>query len=539
MLSMKTLRVAIVTMGSALLLGSGLAAAAIQTLDGDMPPAVVKYASQTVPIAVGDTRTATDDAYTPPGATRPSHYRLKSPTEDADGMNPNATTHKLAFSPSRRIDATDNAYIRLDLGGGLVFAPDANSDLEFGADATQSGTPAATYANRIAGGAAGNTFIVYKSGAVALDNAMWVDVFDDLAAPAGAGSYMATVRSYGTADDAIDGRGVTSTASGSATIIEVQSGIAAEVKAGTTATAEVSTRPEPFLWFEADTENGISNMAVLGSATAVANNAGGVFNADTGVRVDNATLVPDMSLTLVVEGDFSIGAFTLMIPMDDTNTTDDDESMDPSTICAGPGSADDDMPVPGNVNAATSEEDPMTATITMANPGTHHLCVQVDRMGALSNRMAIPETSYMGAIYIGAGDDAELLDDGVIGVIERNGASVELPYLTTSAKHNQRLILVNRGPVDVHFTLTGFYTEDGTDVELTALAMVGLEAGLNVVRAGESVVARVSHMLSITGDSARTAATINFNGAKQHISVATTQVNLADGSTDTVLYETQ
>ena len=68
---------------------------------------------------------------------------------------------------------------------------------------------------------------------------------------------------------------------------------------------------------------------------------------------------------------------------------------------------------------------------------------------------------------------------------------------------------------------------------MTALAEQALEAMLGP---GESVTMRVGDMLNITGDSRRTAATISFRGVKDNISVATTQVNREDSSTDTVMW---
>ena len=59
---------------------------------------------------------------------------------------------------------------------------------------------------------------------------------------------------------------------------------------------------------------------------------------------------------------------------------------------------------------------------------------------------------------------------------------------------------------------------------------------LQQIMPGEAVMHRVSDMLSITGNTRRTAATLSFNGVMGDISVATTQVNLADGSTDTVMW---
>ena len=85
MLSMKTLRVAVVTMGTALLLGPGFAAATVQELDGtgdDMAMPLL-YAAETVPMVTA--RTVTNMA------GESTHYGLMN---DSQHQN-----HKLAAKP--------------------------------------------------------------------------------------------------------------------------------------------------------------------------------------------------------------------------------------------------------------------------------------------------------------------------------------------------------------------------------------------------------------------------------------------------------
>ena len=125
---------------------------------------------------------------------------------------------------------------------------------------------------------------------------------------------------------------------------------------------------------------------------------------------------------------------------------------------------------------------------------------------------------------------------GTIGTITRDGASVEIPYLTTSEKHNQRIIVVNRGMSPVPITSIVFTAEAGTEVELMDTVQAAMDNGLLVVPGQSTWVARMDETVSITGDSRRTAASINFFGVKSNLSVATTQVNYSDDSTDTVVY---
>ena len=92
MLSMKTLKVAIVTMGSALLLGPGLAGAEEMRLDGTgaAAPEPVMYATETLPAA--DTK---------------GRYGVAFPDTMLD----------LLVKPRRRIGGTEEVFIRLELSG--------------------------------------------------------------------------------------------------------------------------------------------------------------------------------------------------------------------------------------------------------------------------------------------------------------------------------------------------------------------------------------------------------------------------------------
>ena len=113
--------------------------------------------------------------------------------------------------------------------------------------------------------------------------------------------------------------------------------------------------------------------------------------------------------------------------------------------------------------------------------------------------------------------------------IRRNGASVNIAYLTDAEIYNQRLILVNRATRDVEFIVSGMQSEDGTMVTVNDLA------DGNMIGAGATRVIKVSDLFSFDGKN-RVGATISFNAKAADISVATSQINLDDFSTDTVQY---
>ena len=119
-------------------------------------------------------------------------------------------------------------------------------------------------------------------------------------------------------------------------------------------------------------------------------------------------------------------------------------------------------------------------------------------------------------------------------MIRRNGTTVKLTYLTVAEKYNQRLIIVNDGANEARYDIGPFVTETG--VTATPLAMA-----TGMVPAGGQVVVKVQDIVSFSsadGRRHRAAATLSMNADVDDVQVATTQVNLEDGSTDTVVYAT-
>ncbi len=167
-----------------------------------------------------------------------------------------------------------------------------------------------------------------------------------------------------------------------------------------------------------------------------------------------------------------------------------------------------------------------TATSTVDAADSQPLCVTVN-----GTTETIPETSYSA--------DVQLVHDvttsspnvsdfsGDIGDIDRNGTTVEVAYLTTFTDYNQRLLINSRHPVPAEYNIT-FQSEDG--VTTTAL---GSASG--TLQPGENLVLRAVDIVSITGGT-RCSATVTVVAPEGNISVATTQVNLSDASTDTVSY---
>ena len=242
----------------------------------------------------------------------------------------------------------------------------------------------------------------------------------------------------------------------------------------------------------------------------------GLLNPKTGMAAMDNDLIDDGSLTFTIEGDFSVGAFHLSDPGE----------------CPAEGSENAAEPVMGNLVA--DEDLPANVRkLVGQDAGEYRLCIQVNVQGA--NMTAIPAGNYEATITQGAGSNAEDLTSGIIGVIKRNGASVNVTYLTVADKYNQRLIIVNQGANDARYDIGPFVTEDGTTAR-------SLDMASGMVPAGEQLVIPVSDIVSFSsadGRRHRASATISLNADSSDIQVATTQVNLEDGSTDTVVYQSE
>ena len=548
-------RLALAVLGAALLpFGPGFAAAqpTHQHLDGTAAkgnaPTAVAYASELLTNEI-------------PGATLKA-VPVKSPDGDTADDTPGA--HRLIVTPRRLIDAdqgsdTNNLYFRVTLGGGMTF-----SAAQTGTDNWGSGNflnnaligGAGTYDTQIyAGGGIGETFAVFKANGnlalngapidessagppdaqnsptpldlngdgdtddqVALRNSLWFVADDKLAVPAGGeADYTATISAHRTADDAVADRNPTGTVAGSAVIVKVEEGIAASVcAAGSTGcgarnkvVAHVGSTPKPFLWFRIGGKE--QSNATLGVASAMAKPDAGLIHPKDGSEVSDTDLIEDGSLTIEVTGDFSIGGFNLGA----------------GWACDSPGTAD--KPFDGNL-APAKDEPANQATRSALDAGAYSLCIQAYAAGP--NATPIPATMYTGTITLGTGSTAIELAAGTIGDIRRNGTTVKLTHLTISPEYDQRLIIVNDSAANAVYSIGDFSAEDG--VTVTARAMAGGE-----IAAGEKLVLAVEDIVGIaapSGGEPRTAATLSINADPGDVQVATSQVNLRDGSTDTVLY---
>ena len=554
MLSMKTLKVAIVTMGSALLLGSGFAAAQETTIRLDATPAQ-------------DTEAA------------PRYAQETLPAADAKGRQSVALpeTLDLVVKPRRAIVGTEDVYLRVNLTNGAFSANPAvvvgtitasvpAMDGDAAEDAVYSFN---TGDSMLSSGGVGMSFVVLEIPAVTVAQLVGIRIAaagsgtadsptDDIKVASGASSITASITAYSNPDDALDERGSTSAFAGSGTIVNLQSGLEIAFKpAAPNAVSSVAAGFRRFVtsgtsaaW--ASTDGG---QARLGWLVTRANLSGMLMlrNAVSGAVITGPSeiLTDTGQVRWEVDGELDFGAFHALLEsfVDDAAdpliTPTNAEARCPTGAANAPDrgtllDAEGELLIDKDGTLPTGASSGSTG---WKAPAAYLVCVNVDLLGigeagTGTNTVQIPETELTATAYTRTGTSAapRMVGEGTVGSITRDGASVEIAYLTTSEKHNQRLIIVNRGKAPISITDIAYQSEDGTEVELSALAMAAAGTPAALIPGGATAVHSVKQMLSITGNSRRTAATLSFNGIASNISVATTQVNLSDSSTDTVMW---
>jgi len=165
-----------------------------------------------------------------------------------------------------------------------------------------------------------------------------------------------------------------------------------------------------------------------------------------------------------------------------------------------------------------------TGTIFDAKDSLCNLADGVTKIPASAYTIGINYTPGTPTTTPGATDVTGL----AIGSISRNGTDQNINYLTTFDSYNQRVFITNRGTVDATYTFT-FQSEAG----VTATAGT---AATGTSKAGSVLALKASDIVTLTGKT-RTAASLTIVGTPSLFSIATQQVNLSNGATDTVIYK--
>ncbi len=117
---------------------------------------------------------------------------------------------------------------------------------------------------------------------------------------------------------------------------------------------------------------------------------------------------------------------------------------------------------------------------------------------------------------------------GALANVVYDTLSVEVPYLTTFDGYNQRLFIVNKGSIAANYSFS-FTTEAGVTV-------VEGSAAEGTVPAKSMIAIKATDIVGLTGKT-RTSAVLELEANSGDIKVTSQTVNLANGTTDTVVYK--
>ena len=376
-------------------------------------------------------------------------------------------------------------FVRYDLTGAAFETAIGAGDLAL-AGAT---TAVVTLAQGGAEDATSVIFEVVDTGAAVATTQVLTLTNDDLAL-SGTGNATVQMRVFASAPDAVNETGVLVSKTG--TLVSQVSAITTEFVA-VNPTADVA---RGFIDF-----TGTSAEASVGSVELTLSTT--ALSADDGLAVARADVIADATSTLVVTGDFSTalaangGAVTL----------------DSSAACANAGTA---MTV-----ATTGATASLTNTATLADATPIHVCIEADGTTVINATDA-----YSATLTPAAGANGTYAaQTGALGAIQRNGTTLEIPYITTFADYNQRLVMTNHAATDTSYTCT-FTPEAG----VTATAGSG---ATGTIAGNTTVVVKATDLVTLSGGT-RTAARCTLLSQTANIDAATTIVNLSDKSTDTV-----
>ena len=379
-------------------------------------------------------------------------------------------------------------YIRIDLQGGT-----------FTADSDTTVTVDGRTAVLSQGGSAGDTSAVFE---IAVPENSGADIPADGDVVISSDEYAITnnfsmmVNTHESASDAVNG--TNSLAMSQGTVAIIANGSDGEIASARLNTATVESF---FERFDAST-------ATATTATTAGPVLLGKLDFDQILLDNRGTVIPsyredgfqarafdfyDNQQDITVSGDFSFGTFTF-------------------------------SPVgTGNDNCGTQNEfeadDTSGGSITFKDifvGNDYNFCVTA--FDSLADRVKIEKGNYV--------VNAEEGQSDVLGVINYNSVSIEVPYITTFDEYNQRIYLVNNGSRDADYSMT-FTSEGGTEATPGA-------AATGTIPAGEMIALRATDIVTLDGRT-RTSAVIEVSATEGNVSATMQTVNLETGGTDTVV----
>jgi len=404
--------------------------------------------------------------------------------------------------PGFAVVATGSYFMRMDLTNGIIAtAPSTGADW-----ATNHGDTTGLLTPSLAsGGASGASTAIYKlsssiTGSTTTD---FLTIPMTNIAALGTATVTTKLSFYSTLAQATNAVANTNIGSKSQSLVAFADVVTPTITP-TSAGASVSSNFKN--WSKTAAANNASTTdAAIGSITHPLS-ASKTHDADGTVAVIADAYLPSTS-TLTVTGDLSSGIWY----------------MDTTTACplAGPTGTAAIAATRKLVLNAAKTAGTTSGTIFDASP---FVCNQVDGTNS------IPAGAYTLGVTYGPAATADLaltFAGGSLGSVTRNGTSNQINYLTTFTGYNQKVILTNRSSISGTYTFT-FQTEADT----TAVAGT---AATGTLAANSVTVIKATDLVTLTGKS-RASATFTAVLAGANVGVATTQVNLSDGATDTVTY---
>jgi hypothetical protein len=355
------------------------------------------------------------------------------------------------------------------------------------------------------GGAAGTSSVIFSmtqsTAAQAITDALAIPLVD--LAVLGTATAGVTVSFYTTAAQAVNAVAGTSLASKTQNLVAFGD-IVTPTLTKTAVEASVSS---------AFTKYSIKNATNNASATDAS------FGAIT--HPLNAVSTIDANGTLATAGSaFTAGTTVATLSGDLSHGT---WFMDTTALCPLAGAA-------GTTAIAAAQKLTLNAAKTSGTIGGTIFGTSTFFCNVIDTTSAIPVGAYtVGITYAAnaAGDLLQTYGGGSLGSITRNGTTNQINYLTTFTGYNQKVILTNRG------TIAGTYAFS-LQTEADTTAVLGT-AATGTLAANSVTVIKVADIMTLTGKT-RASATFTAVLAPANVGVATTQVNLSDGATDTVTY---
>ena len=234
--------------------------------------------------------------------------------------------------------------------------------------------------------------------------------------------------------------------------------------------------------------------------------------------------------TIAFSGDFSFASRVFLHGDGDCGAASTDDHEDATNSDPQEATAETDLRMmEGEGDDAVVTGTTMAVNVEDLEAAPVYVCIMVDPEA--EDAMRIPATRAYTAMgdYMGIADAAigPMPEEQTLGMVERNGTTVRLPYLTTYEQYNQRIIIVNRG-AEARYELD-FTVEDGVTAGAKEDAATGMLAE------DSTTILTVTDVVEFTGKT-RGSGTLIVESQPGMIDVATTQVHRETGATDTIVY---